>query len=214
MKPLYWLIGSAAILIVVVIGLIVVVSSRERCSKNPDIANARTIELPQSEADLRRELPKVRRALDRLQPSQPYIVIDTHANYIYLRTADSVIFRAPCSTGSGGELTDSTIDRRWVFNTPHGLFELNKKTVNPWWRKPDWAYVEENEAIPKDPRERFDPDMLGDYALGFGNGYFIHGTLYERLLGINVTHGCVRVGAENLKFIYDRARIGTPIYIF
>ncbi len=56
--------------------------------------------------------------------------------------------------------------------------------------------------------------MMGAYAIGFGDGYFIHGTIYERLLGISVTHGCVRVGADDLKNIYDRVKIGTPIYIF
>ena len=39
--------------------------------------------------------------------------------------------------------------------------------------------------------------MMGDYALGIGSGYFIHGTLYKRLLGRNVSHGCVRLGDED-----------------
>jgi len=41
--------------------------------------------------------------------------------------------------------------------------------------------------------------VLGDYALGFGQGYFIHGTLYTRLLGRNVTHGCIRVADKDLE---------------
>jgi L,D-transpeptidase YbiS len=56
--------------------------------------------------------------------------------------------------------------------------------------------------------------VLGDYALAFGNGYFIHGTLYKRLLGRNVTHGCIRVGDEDLETIYKLSRLGTKIYIF
>ncbi|MBU1983139.1 L,D-transpeptidase, partial [bacterium] len=143
-----------------------------------------------------------------------YIVIDTHANFLELRTADSVLFRAPCSTGSGGELVDSTTGRHWEFRTPHGVFQVQNKLVQPWWRKPDWAFVEEGEPIPKNPADRFDSDVLGDYALGFGDGYFIHGTLYTRLIGINVTHGCVRLADEDLKWLYERAPVGTPIYIF
>jgi L,D-transpeptidase YbiS len=50
--------------------------------------------------------------------------------------------------------------------------------------------------------------------MGFGNGYFIHGTIYERLLGINVTHGCVRVGSEDLKIIFDKTPLGTAVFIF
>ncbi len=56
--------------------------------------------------------------------------------------------------------------------------------------------------------------VLGDYALGFGNGYFIHGTLYTRLLGRNVTHGCIRVGDDDLKVVFNNAQIGTKIYIY
>jgi L,D-transpeptidase YbiS len=56
--------------------------------------------------------------------------------------------------------------------------------------------------------------MLGDYALGFGDGYFIHGTLYTRLLGKNITHGCVRVGDQDLKILYQAATLGTRVLIF
>ncbi|HEX7344288.1 MAG TPA: L,D-transpeptidase, partial [bacterium] len=76
------------------------------------------------------------------------------------------------------------------------------------------AFIEEGEEIPKDPRERYDPEMLGEYAMGFGDGYFIHGTIYKRLLGINVTHGCVRLGDADLKHVFDKVKIGTPVYIF
>jgi hypothetical protein len=70
------------------------------------------------------------------------------------------------------------------------------KLANPVWRKPDWAFVEEGEPIPKDPGDRLEYGSLGEYALYFGNGYMIHGTLYERLLGRPVSHGCVRLGRE------------------
>jgi L,D-transpeptidase YbiS len=133
---------------------------------------------------------------------------------IFLRTEDSILIKATCSTGSGGELMDSVTGRRWLFNTPRGIFKVTSKLADPWWRKPDWAFIEENESIPADPSQRLDPEMLGEYALGFGNDYYIHGTIYERLLGVSVTHGCVRVGSEELKKLYDRVTIGTPVYIF
>jgi L,D-transpeptidase YbiS len=59
-----------------------------------------------------------------------------------------------------------------------------------------------------------EPGVLGDYALGFGKGYFIHGTLYPRLLGKSVTHGCIRLNDDDLKRVYQLARVGTPILIF
>jgi L,D-transpeptidase YbiS len=161
-----------------------------------------------------KELQKLRKTISRLKPTGPYIVIDTHANKLYLRTEDSIIFKATCSTGSGGILVDSLTNRKWIFNTPRGVFKVNSKIKQPWWRKPDWAFIEENEKVPKDESERLDPEMLGDFALGFGDGYFIHGTVYERLLGVSVTHGCVRLGSDDLKYVYDRVGPGTPVYIF
>jgi lipoprotein-anchoring transpeptidase ErfK/SrfK len=170
--------------------------------------------LPSDAGKAQAALAKARADLARLAPDKKYIVIDTNANLIYLRTQDQVLFRAVCSTGSGGELVDSTSNRKWVFNTPRGVFKVNSKLVDPWWRKPDWAFIEDEEAIPKDESERYDPEMLGAFAMGFGNGYFIHGTIYERLLGVSVTHGCVRVGDEDLHKLYGMVTIGTPVYVF
>ena len=108
----------------------------------------------------------------------------------------------------------SATGRHWKFNTPHWVFKVDSKLKQPWWRKPDWAYIEEDEAIPKEESERYDPEMMGDFAIGYGDGYFIHGTIYERLLGVSVTHGCVRLGSDDLKFLYDRVKMGTPVYVF
>jgi lipoprotein-anchoring transpeptidase ErfK/SrfK len=170
--------------------------------------------LPTDAKQAKKELQSARQALAALKPKQPYIVIDSHANKIFLRTEDSVIQEATCSTGSGGEYVDTTTGRHWIFDTPRGVYKVNSKIPHPWWRKPDWAFLEEGETIPKNEEERFDPNMMGDYALGFGDGYFIHGTIYERLLGINVTHGCVRVGSDDLEKMYKRVPMGTLVYIF
>ena len=148
------------------------------------------------------------------QPKRPYIVIDCYCNRLYLRTADTVLLEADCSTGSGAQLTDSLTGRKWTFGTPRGVFVVHSKLTNPWWRKPDWAFIEEGEEIPQEDTKRLDSEMLGDYAIGFGDGFFIHGTLYERLLGISVTHGCVRLGSEDLKKLYAQVDMGTRIYVY
>jgi hypothetical protein len=170
--------------------------------------------LPDDSKLAQKEIANARLVLSKLRPKGQYLVINTHSNILSLRNEDSVIFKGNCSTGSGGELIDSITGRHWIFDTPRGIFKISSKVSQPWWRKPDWAFIEENEPIPKDESERLDPEMLGEFALGFGDGYFIHGTIYERLLGVSVTHGCVRLGSDDLKFIYDKAPIGTPLYIF
>ena len=149
-----------------------------------------------------------------LAPRGVYIMIDTAENRLRLMKDGKMIREAVVSCGSGSILQDPKGARKWVFDTPRGEFTVSSKLVNPTWIKPDWAFYEEGEPLPKDFSDRLDNDTLGDYALGFGNGYFIHGTLYTRLLGRNVTHGCVRVGDEDLKEIYKMVPFGAKVYIY
>jgi hypothetical protein len=209
-----------AVVVVLLVLALVVSDNSERPKPEPpvipDIALTDSVfpALPADAAAAGKEFQKLKQKLSKLRPNAPYVVVDTHANFADLRTMDSVMFRGACSTGSGGELVDSTTGRRWVFNTPHGVFSIKTKLKEPWWRKPDWAFFEEGEPVPENPADRFDSNVMGDFAMGFGDGYFLHGTIYERLLGINVTHGCVRLGSDDLKYIWDRAKIGTQVYIF
>jgi L,D-transpeptidase YbiS len=207
------LLPSLSILAVV---LFMIAVTHERPVITADGVNLDTLatNLPPERARAVKLLRKARHDLDALEPHKPYIVIDTHANRIYLRTMNDVLLEATCSTGSGSELTDPETGRKWVFNTPRGVFQIKNKITQPWWRKPDWAFIQDNEPIPDSNDERMDPNVMGDYAMGFGDGYFIHGTLYERLLGVNVTHGCVRLGSDDLKKFYERTPIGTYVYIF
>ena len=163
---------------------------------------------------LRARNSALRQRLKSLTPDEIYIVIDTGRNTLYLKRGDRTIREAVISSGSGSVLKDPTGKRQWIFDTPRGEYHVKTKYIAPAWTKPDWAFIEEGEAVPKDPRKRVEEGVLGDYALGFGNGYFIHGTLYTRLLGRNVTHGCIRVGDEDLKAVYSTAGVGTRIYIF
>ncbi|MHB8054194.1 MAG: L,D-transpeptidase [Candidatus Aminicenantales bacterium] len=149
-----------------------------------------------------------------LGPRGLYIMIDTAANRLRLMKDGKIIKEAVVSCGSGDILKDPKGEKKWIFDTPRGEFSVSAKLVNPTWIKPDWAFYEEGEPLPTYFNDRVDNDTLGDYALGFGNGYFIHGTLYTRLLGRNVTHGCVRVGDADLKEIYQMVPFGAKVYIY
>jgi L,D-transpeptidase YbiS len=153
--------------------------------------------------------------LAQLMPAQPYILVDTARNHLYIRHRDRVMLDALASTGSGTMLDKpGETQSQWIFDTPRGEFFVQSKLTNPVWVKPDWAFIEEGLAVPKNQADRIEPGVLGEYALGFGKGYFIHGTLYTRLLGKNVTHGCIRLNDEDLKSVYRLAKVGTPIIIF
>lgn len=164
--------------------------------------------------ELRAANAALERQLQRLAPVGLNLVIDTAGNRVYLRRGEKIEAEMLASCGSGNTLEDPNGGRRWVFDTPRGQFTIQSKLTNPLWMKPDWAFIEEGQAIPADPAERAEPGMMGDYALGLGQGYFIHGTLYTRLLGRNVSHGCVRLGDSDLERLYRNLPIGTRVLIF
>ncbi len=156
----------------------------------------------------------LRNRIAGLSPQGIYVVVDTARNLLFLKQGNRTLLKAVVSSGSGNILKDPGGKREWVFDTPRGEFEVKGKIVGPRWIRPDWAFIEEGEHIPKRWEDRVEEGVLGDYALAFGNGYFLHGTLYRRLLGRNVTHGCIRVGDEDLKTLYKLSHVGTKIYIF
>lgn len=157
---------------------------------------------------------KLRVKLAALAPKGNYIVVDTAENVLSVMRGGSSVYTAKVSSGSGNMLLDKAGGRQWVFDTPRGQFSVGSKLLEPDWIKPDWAFIEEGQSVPSNWGDRVEPGMLGEYALGFGNGYFIHGTLYTRLIGRNVTHGCIRAGNKDLEFIYKNAQVGTKVYIF
>jgi len=186
----------------------------EARTAQPSIFQSESRDMP-SLARLRAQHAALKRQLADYAPSRRYIVVDTARNRLYVKRRDTVLLDAVASTGSGAMLDDpGQPDRRWVFETPRGAFAVQSKIDNPVWVKPDWAFLEEGTAIPATAAERAEPGILGEYALGFGNGYFIHGTLYTRLLGKNVTHGCIRLNDEDLRTVNQLADIGTPLLIF
>ncbi len=156
--------------------------------------------------------------MNAMKPVGFYVIVDTAANRLYVKKGEETLRTAVVSCGSGEVLKDPKDPKgkkQWVFDTPRGEFAIKYKVKNPVWIKPDWAFIEEGEKIPPAGSEdRIEGGTLGDYALGLGKGYFIHGTLYTRLLGRNVTHGCIRVGDADLEYVYRTIPLGSKVYIY
>jgi len=169
---------------------------------------------PRRERTLAEKYADLVRKMTALEPRGIYLLIDTGTNRLYLMRGKCILRAAVCSTGSGRFLPDPPRSREWTFDTPKGEFRIQKKYVKPVWIKPDWAFIEEGEPLPKSLDERIAPEELGEYALDLGEGYLIHGTLYERALGLSVTHGCVRLGAKDLDAVFHAAKVGTRVYIY
>jgi lipoprotein-anchoring transpeptidase ErfK/SrfK len=67
---------------------------------------------------------------------------------------------------------------------------------------------------PLGSRQRRIEKTLGRYRLNLGDGYALHGTQATSQLGRSVSHGCVRVGDEDLKKLYEMSRVGDEVIIY
>ncbi len=146
-------------------------------------------------------------------PEEDYLVIDLLRNRLFWKKGEKTLREILISTGRGDSLISGK--KKWVFKTPTGILRILWKIKNPIWYKPDWAFLEEKKPIPPpNSKERLVRGMLGDYALDLGGGILIHGTPYEHLLGRSVSHGCIRVGKEDIKFLYENCPVGMKVYIY
>jgi L,D-transpeptidase YbiS len=157
--------------------------------------------------------PEAARRLDRLRPRGQVVVIDTARGRFRVMRDGAVLHEAACSAGSGTVLKEPG-GRVWVFDSPLGERRVVSKRRDPIWIKPDWAFVEEGTQPPDDPAARRDDVSLGDYALSLGDGYLIHGTLFQSLLGQPVTHGCIRLADGDLEYVWRTVAVGDRVYLY
>ncbi len=105
---------------------------------------------------------------------------------------------------------------RQDWKTPLGLTRLTQKVRDPTWYPP--ASIREEHAADGDPLARVIPpgpeNPLGRYALQLGlDGYLIHGTNKPNGVGMQVTHGCMRLFPEDIENLFKEVSVGTPVRI-
>lgn len=165
------------------------------------------------EESLDKELAGIQKKLSVFLPKGPYLIINTSANNFRLMNEDKTVREGMCSTGSYTVLQGEK--KQWIFKTPRGMFKILNKVKDPVWKKPDWAFIEEGLPVPSaNHPSRYEYGVLGDYSMILGDGYMIHGTLYKRFLGLPVTHGCVRMGDDDLEEVFKTMQIGSKVYIY
>lgn len=165
-------------------------------------------------ASLSKELKALNIKMDKLSPGKVYLVINTTENKFKLYKNDVVIRTGYCSTGSLVELLADE-KKSYRFETPKGVHIVRNKVKDPIWKKPDWAFKEEGLPVPSaNHPSRFEKNVLGDYAMYLGDGYMIHGTLFQRFIGQGVTHGCVRLLDADLEAVYNEMQIGSKVFIY
>jgi L,D-transpeptidase ErfK/SrfK len=170
--------------------------------------------IDETKARLEKETRQVERKLAAFVPRSHYLVINSSSNRFILYRGGLEVWSGRCSTGSYILLKNGE-EQQWMFKTPKGEFRILGKTANPVWKKPDWAFIEEGLPVPPfNHASRFEFGVLGDYALSLGDGYLIHGTLFQRYLGLPVTHGCIRLGDRDLQVVYNALNNGSKVFIY
>jgi len=108
---------------------------------------------------------------------------------------------------------------RQDWKTPLGKTHISRKVKDPAWHPPE--SIRREHAANGDPLPTVVPpgphNPLGAYMLHLDipGGYLIHGTDIDKIYGIGmqITHGCVRMYPEDIEALYQSAPIGTPVYI-
>lgn len=105
---------------------------------------------------------------------------------------------------------------RGDWNTPLVTTRVASKVVDPVWTPPKSIRAEHAENGDPLP-ERFEPgpdNPLGKYALRLTlPSYLLHGTNNEYGIGMQVTHGCMRLYAPDIERLYRVVPVGTQVRI-
>jgi len=130
--------------------------------------------------------------------SEPVIVIHRGANRLYLYNGTRLVRVFPVATGQP------------AWPTPLGHFQIAVKQRNPWWYPPtqdSWAAGAQ--PVPPGPGNPLGTRWMGLSAPGVG----IHGTSEPWSIGHSESHGCIRMQVPAAEWLYNRVRIGTPVFI-
>jgi L,D-transpeptidase ErfK/SrfK len=100
------------------------------------------------------------------------------------------------------------------WRTPSGKFRIRGKTVNPQWNIPE--SIRKEHITDRDDPRKFIPggapdNPLGKYRLELTLPlYGIHGTDIPWGVGMQVSHGCVRLYPEDIERLFPLVPVGTP----
>lgn len=104
------------------------------------------------------------------------------------------------------------------WKTPLGLTRIIDKRVRPIWYPP--ASVRKEHEADGNPLPKAVPpgpdNPLGEYAMRLGipgGAYLIHGTNRPAGVGMQVTHGCIRMYPEDIEQFFKIIAVNTPVRI-
>lgn len=98
-----------------------------------------------------------------------------------------------------------------AYPTPTGLFHITNKQVDPTWSVPNSPWAGELQGTTVDGGSAANP--LKARWMGIVNGVGIHGTGEDYSIGSAASHGCIRMHVPDVKDLFSRVPVGTPVLI-
>ncbi len=130
--------------------------------------------------------------------SVPIIVIHRALNRLVLFRGSHWVRAFPVATGQA------------IYPTPLGRWHIVVKEKNPWWYPPTQdAWAKGLKPVPPGPGNPLGTRWMGLNAPGVG----IHGTDEPWSIGHSESHGCIRMQVPDAEWLYNRVRVGTPVFI-
>ncbi len=147
-----------------------------------------------------------------------YILPDGPRKGIVINIAEMRLYYYPKEQRDGRAvvITHPVSIGRDDWKTPLGNTTIVRKDKDPAWYPP--ASIRKEHAADGDPLPTVVPpgpdNPLGQYALRLGiSGYLIHGTDKPFGIGMQVTHGCMRLYPEDIESMYRMVPVGTSVRI-
>ena len=98
-----------------------------------------------------------------------------------------------------------------AYPTPTGRFSITSKQVNPTWSVPNSAWAGELQGTTVQGGSAANP--LKARWMGLAGGVGIHGTGEDYSIGSRASHGCIRMHVWDVKDLFRRVSVGTPVLI-
>jgi L,D-transpeptidase ErfK/SrfK len=139
---------------------------------------------------------------------------------IVINLADHRLYYFPRRTGNEpAELISHPISvGQMDWRTPIGVTQIAAKIKKPTWYPP--ASIRKQHEDDGDPIPAAIPpgpdNPLGDFAMRLaipGGAYMIHGTNKPVGVGMQVTHGCIRMYPEDIESLFRMVSVGTRVRI-
>jgi len=160
--------------------------------------------------------PWVPPAGSRILLPMSHILPEAPREGVILNLANMRLYYFPADAGGGQVYTYPVGIGREGWETPTGTARISAKKKNPSWVPPD--SIRKEQAKEGNPLPKVVPpgpeNPLGDYALRLSMpGYLIHGTNKPYGVGMQVSHGCVRLYPEDIESLFGRVGIGNAVRI-